>query len=385
MKIYAYEVRQDEMDYFKEYEKKYGVSVVLNHQVPTLENADNVDGCIGVTILGQGDINAKLLDKWYDLGIRYVSSRTIGLNHIDLEHAREIGIQVCNAKYPPNGVAEFALMLLLMCMRNYKQALWRGQVNDYSLSGLQGKELHDLTVGVMGTGNIGRTFVQLNAKYPPNGVAEFALMLLLMCMRNYKQALWRGQVNDYSLSGLQGKELHDLTVGVMGTGNIGRTFVQLLSGFGCRILAYDLHENEDVKKYATYVDKDTLLKESDAISLHLPLFESTYHLINKETIQKMKDNVILINCSRGELIDTEDIIEAIESKKIGALGLDVIEGEEGITHIDHRSDILSNKNMAYLHQFPNVIMTQHMAFYTNTAVKNMVKSGIKGIIEMANQ
>lgn len=206
MKIYAYEVRQDEMGYFKEYEKKYGVSVVLNHQVPTLENADNVDGCIGVTILGQGDINAKLLNKWYDLGIRYVSSRTIGLNHIDLEHAREIGIQVCNAKYPPNGVAEFALMLLLMCMRNYKQALWRGQVNDYSLSGLQGKELHDLTVGVMGTGNI------------------------------------------------------------------GRTFVQLLSGFGCRILAYDLHENEDVKKYATYVDKDTLLKESDAMSLHLPLF-----------------------------------------------------------------------------------------------------------------
>ena len=106
----------------------------------------------------------------------------------------------------------------------------------------------------------------------------------------------------------------------MGTGNIGRTFVQLLSGFGCRILAYDLQENEDVKKYATYVDKDTLLKESDAISLHLPLFKSTYHLINKETIQKMKDNVILINCSRGELIDTEDIIEAIESKKIGALG-----------------------------------------------------------------
>lgn len=105
MKIYAYEVRQDEMGYFKEYEKKYGVSVVLNHQVPTLENADNVDGCIGVTILGQGDINAKLLNKWYDLGIRYVSSRTIGLNHIDLEHAKEIGIQVCNVKYPPNGVA----------------------------------------------------------------------------------------------------------------------------------------------------------------------------------------------------------------------------------------------------------------------------------------
>ena len=342
MKIYAYEVRQDEMDYFKEYEKKYGVSVVLNHQVPTLENADNVDGCMGVTILGQGDINAKLLDKWYDLGIRYVSSRTIGLNHIDLEHAKEIGIQVCNAKYPPNGVAEFALMLLLMCMRNYKQALWRGQVNDYSLSGLQGKELHDLTVGVMGTGNIGRTFVQL--------LSGFGCRILWI----KNEFIYLKNKHFYCLDDYID---HFITV----------------------------HENEDVKKYATYVDKDTLLKESDAMSLHLPLFESTYHLINKETIQKMKDNVILINCSRGELIDTEDIIEAIESKKIGALGLDVIEGEEGITHIDHRSDILSNKNMAYLHQFPNVIMTQHMAFYTNTAVKNMVKSGIKGIIEMANQ
>lgn len=319
MKIYAYEVRQDEMDYFKQYEKEYHVDVILNHQVPTLENADNVDGCEGVTILGQGNINAKLLDKWYKHGVRYVSTRTIGLNHIDLEHAKKIGIEVCNVKYPPNGVAEFALMLLLMCLRNYKQALWRGQVNDYSLSGLQGKELHDLTVGVVGTGNI------------------------------------------------------------------GRTFIKLLSGFGCKILAYDVYENDETKKYAQYVDLDTLLKESDAISLHIPLLEDTYHLINKETIKKMKNHVVLINCSRGELIDTEDIIEAIENKKVGALGLDVIEGEEGIAHIDHRSDILSNKNMAYLHQFPNVIMTQHMAFYTNTAVENMVKNGIKGIVEMRNK
>ena len=261
MKIYAYEVRQDEMGYFKEYEKKYGVSVVLNHQVPTLENADNVDGCIGVTILGQGDINAKLLNKWYDLGTRYVSSRTIGLNHIDLEHAKEIGIQVCNAKYPPNGVAEFALMLLLMCMRNYKQALWRGQVNDYSLSGLQGKELHDLTVGVMGTGNI------------------------------------------------------------------GRTFVQLLSGFGCRILAYDLHENEDVKKYATYVDKDTLLKESDFLSLHCPLSDLSRNFIDKEAFRKMKKTAVLINVARGPVVNNSDLYEALVAGEIQAAGLDVLEKE----------------------------------------------------------
>ncbi len=200
-----------------------------------------------------------------------------------------------------------------------------------------------------------------------NGVAEFTVMLLLICLRQYKHASWRGQVNDYSLAGLQEKELHDLTVGV-----IGRTFIKIIQGIGCKVLAYDVHQNEKVKQYATYVDLDTLYHGADVISLHVPLLDSTYHMINKESISRMKDQVIIINCSRGGLIDTEAIIETVENKKIGALDLDAIEDEEGSTHIDHRSDIIANKNMAYLHQFPNVIMAQHMAFYTNTAVKWLI-------------
>lgn len=316
MKICAYEVREDEKQAFKEISESLSIETELHGEVPTLENALLAKGCQGVTILGQGDINALLLDRWRELGIRYISTRTIGYNHIDVAYAKKIGMKVCNVSYPPSGVAEFTVMLMLLCLRNYKQALWRGQVNDFSLNGLQGKELGDLTVGVMGTGRI------------------------------------------------------------------GAAVVKLLSSFGCRILAYSIPENQELKQYAEYVDQETLYSQSDIITLHVPLLESTYHVVNEETIGRMKDGVILINCARGELLDTGVLIRGIESGKIGALGLDVMEGETGITHVDHRIDILSNQQMAYLRQFPNVVMTPHMAFYTDTAVRFMVQCGIKGIFEM---
>ena len=132
-----------------------------------------------------------------------------------------------------------------------------------------------------------------------------------------------------------------------------------------------------------YVDLDRLLAESDVITLHVPLLESNYHMINRDTIAKMKDGVILVNCSRGELADLEALVEGIESEKLGALGMDTSEGEEGIIHEDHRVDILANRNWFYLHQFRNVIMTQHMAFYTDAAVESMVDCGIRGICRMA--
>lgn len=317
MKVYAFEVRMDEQEYMKVFSESLGIEVTMSEAVPSVENADLVKGYEGVTILGQGNINAELLDCWKAEGVRYISTRTIGYNHIDVAHANKIGIKVCNANYAPNGVADFTVMLMLMCLRNYKQAMWRGQVNDFSLEGLQGREMRSLTVGIMGTGRIG-----------------YAVM-------------------------------------------------KNLSGFGCKILAYDVYENEKVKEYATYVDLDTFYRECDIISLHMPLLESTYHIINKESISRMKDGVMIINCARGELADTEALIKGIESCKIGALGLDVVEREEGIAHVDHRVDILSNRNMAYLRQFRNVVMTQHFGFYTDEAVKSMVECGLKGIVEMS--
>lgn len=316
MKIYAYEVREDEIEFFEEMQKELHVEIILSEEVPSLRNANAVKGCEGITILGQGNINEELLECWKQLGVKYLSTRTIGYNHIDLKYAEKAGIKVCNANYPPTGVADFTIMLILMCLRNYKQAMWRGQVNDFSLKGLLGREMKDLTIGIMGTGRIGYTV-----------------------MKN-------------------------------------------LTGFGCKLLAYDVYENEQVKELAEYVDMDTIFRECDVISLHLPLLDSTYHIINKETINRMKDGVIIINCARGELADMDAMIKGIERGKIGALGLDVVEGEEGITHVDHRIDILSNRHMAYLRQFRNVVMTPHMAFYTDAAVESMVRCGIQGITDM---
>lgn len=316
MKICAYEVREDEKKDFARMAEKLQVEIELHDEVPGPDTAALAEGCEGVTMLGMGKINKELLDMWKSMGVQCISTRTIGYNHIDTDYAKEIGMQVCNAAYPPSGVAEFTLMLMLMCLRNYKQSLWRGQVNDFALQGLQGKEIGSMTVGVIGTGKIG------------------------------------AQVIKY------------------------------LIGFGCRILAYDMYPNAALKDVVEYVELDELFAKADMITLHTPLLDSTYHLVNAETIAKMKDGVVLINCARGELMDTTALIEGIESGKIGALGLDVVEGERGIAHEDHRIDILSNQQMAYLRQFRNVTMTPHMAFYTDVAVSHMVECGVAGLVEM---
>lgn len=317
MKIMVYEVRADERAELERQSRALGVELTLSEEVPTAENAALAAGCEGVSILGQGRIDAPLLDAYKALGVEYLSTRTIGYDHIDLDHARAIGLRVCNASYAPNGVADFTVMMILMCLRHYKQALWRGQVNDFSLTGLQGREMKDLTIGIIGTGRIGAQVI-----------------------RN-------------------------------------------LSGFGCRILAYDLRQNPAVEPLVTYVDFETLLAQSDVISLHMPLLDSNRHIIDRAAIARMKDGVVIVNCSRGELADIEALIEGIETEKIGALGMDTAEGDEGIIHADHRVDILSNRNWFYLHQFRNVIMTQHMAFYTDAAVSSMVRCGIEGLCQMA--
>lgn len=317
MKICVYNLRDDEKKYFRFWEKNLPVELVVSEEDPSDDNLTLVQDCEGVSVLGQTRIESDLLDIWKASGVKYLSTRTIGYDHINIEYAKKIGLRVCNVRYSPNGVADFTIMLMLMCLRNYKQALWRGQVNDFSLFGLQGREMKSMTVGVMGTGNI------------------------------------------------------------------GRVVIQDLEGFGCRILAYDVHQNDWTREHAAYVSLDQLFAESDIITLHLPLLDSTKHIINESNICKMKDGVVIINCARGELADLNALIKGIESTKIGALGLDVIEGEEGIAHVDHRVDIISNQKMAYLRQFRNVVMTQHMAFYTEEAVNDMVKYGLSGILDMA--
>lgn len=319
MKIAVYSLRDDEKEVLEKQKRNLKVEIEQTQEEPSLENINLLKDCKGVSVLGQTMLGKELLDAWKKGGIQYISTRTIGYNHIDVSYARKIGLRVCNANYAPNGVADFTVMMILMSLRNYKQALWRGQVNDYSLFGLRGREMRSLTIGVMGTGRI------------------------------------------------------------------GQTVLRALSGFGCRLIAYDVYQNDETKKYAEYLPLEEFYKQADVISLHMPLLESTRHIINSESIQQMKDQVIIINCARGELVDLDAAIEGIESCKIGALGLDVVEGEEGITHMDHRVDIIANQKMAYLRQFRNVIMTPHMAFYTEEAVESMMECGIAGILEMSEK
>lgn len=318
MKIYAFEVSDYEIEYFKQMERALNVSIELFSGSMDFGNLPDFEEGAGVCVLALREYHKEELDILKEAGVKYFSTRTVGYNHVDVAYAKEIGLHVCAGAYPPNGVADYTVMMILLCLRKYKQALWRTQVNDFSLDGLMGRELKDLTIGILGTGKIGSCVA-----------------------RN-------------------------------------------LSGFGCKLIAYDQYENESIKDIVTYMDLEDIYKEADVITLHMPLFDSTYHIINDETISKMKDGVILINCARGALMDTESLIRNIENEKIGALGLDCIETEEGIIHHNLRTEIFSNRQMAYLRQFKNVVHTQHMAFFTDCAIESMVESGIKGIIDMAS-
>ena len=223
-----------------------------------------------------------------------------------------------------------------------------------------------------------------NVDYPPNGVANFAIMLMLMSLRKAGHILKRGEAQDYSLQGKIGRDISTCTVGVIGTGRIGRTVLKHLSGFGCELLAYDLYPNDEVKKIAEYVPLETLLAESDVITLHTNATEENHHLIDTKAIESMKPGVTIINTARGKLIDSDALIAGLESGKIGAAGLDVLENENGLFYFNHMGDALQNRELAMLRSFPNVIFTPHTAFYTDVNVASMVESAFKAVRAMAD-
>jgi D-lactate dehydrogenase len=312
-KILAYSHRKDETEYFKKFSEKYNVEVVLCDKDPSMETAQLAKGFDCISIITT-KINAELLEGFYKVGVKYISTRTIGYEHIDIKKAKELGI---------------------------------------------------------GVGNV---------MYSPNSVADYTIMLILMAIRKVKFIIDKSNLQDYTLQGVQGKELPNLTVGVIGTGRIGQTVIKHLSGFGSKILAYDVYENEIVKGYAEYVDLDTLLKNSDVITLHIPSTEKNHHMINKESIKLMKDGVTIINTARGSLIHTEELIKGIEEGKIGGVALDVIEYESKLYYKDLKGKILDNRYLNILRAFPNVILTPHTAFYTDQAVSDMVENSIKSCV-----
>lgn len=217
--------------------------------------------------------------------------------------------------------------------------------------------------------------------YSPYAVAEYSLALMLSLNRKIHRAYWRTRDGNFSLNGLMGFDMHGKTIGIIGTGKIAKILIRLLTGFGMRILAYDLYPD---MKFAgeegiSYVSLDELYRESDIISLHCPLTDQTKYMIDKDSIDKMKEGVMIINTGRGQLINTNDLIEGLKEKKIAAAGLDVYE-EEGEYFYEDKSDkIIDDDVLARLLSFNNVIVTSHQAFFTKEALHNIAETTLQNI------
>jgi len=314
MKIYFYEVKDYEKEFVQTLNGEYGYEIIgVTSEPLTMENVGNCLGCDAVSTLGFSRCDAEMMKLLACHGTKYLATRTVGFNHVDLASARENGITV------------------------------------------------------------------LHADYDSTNVADFTVMLMLMVIRKCKVAVMRTVVNNFSLDGIMGKDLCNMTVGIIGTGKIGTSVIKNLSGFGCKILCNDKFQNKTAGQYAEYCSLEKIYSECDIISLHMPLFEENFHMINAQTISKMKKGVIIINTARGGLIDTEALISAVESGQVGGVGLDTVEGEEGICHNDIKAEVVDRKNFFYLKQFPNVIYTPHIGFFTEEAVYQMTESAFKGI------
>ncbi len=220
--------------------------------------------------------------------------------------------------------------------------------------------------------------------YSPEAVAEHAMALALSANRRIHKAYAKVRNNDFSLSGLLGWNLFNGTAGIVGTGRIGAAMARICKGFGMTVLAFDTYENPALKDLVTYVTLDELLTRSDLISLHCPLFPATYHMINRETIAKMKDTAILVNTSRGALIDTEALIEALKAKKFSAVGLDVYEDEDELVYENHFSDVITNETVPRLLMFPQVVITSHQAFFTREALQAIAVTTMENVYAFEN-
>jgi D-lactate dehydrogenase len=214
---------------------------------------------------------------------------------------------------------------------------------------------------------LGVTIARVPA-YSPHAVAEHAIGLMLALNRRIHRAHARVREGNFSLDGLLGFDLYGKTVGIIGTGRIGAITAQILSGFGCRVLLNDIQRNEALSSTGSYVELDTLLAESDVISLHCPLTPETNHLINQETLAKTKPGVMLINTSRGALVDAAAAIEALKTGQLGFLGLDVYEEESDLFFRDLSDRVIQDDTFARLQTFPNVLITGHQAFFTAEAM-----------------
>lgn len=219
--------------------------------------------------------------------------------------------------------------------------------------------------------------------YSPEAVAEHAMALALAANRRLYKAYNKVRENDFSLSGLMGFNFYEKTAGIIGTGKIGAAMCRICHGFGMKVIAYDVYENPALKDFVEYVSLEKLLSDSDVISLHCPLMDSTYHLVNIDTIRQMKDGVILVNTSRGALVKTDDLIEGIRMHKFAGVGLDVYEEETNNVFEDRSDEILEHSTTARLLSFPNVMITSHQGFFTREALNAIAGTTLQNALDYA--
>lgn len=265
-------------------------------------------------------------------------------------------------------------------------------VNDY-VNAEMIEELYEMNVKAILLRSAGFNHVDVKAaedkiavlrvpSYSPEAVAEFAMAMLLTVNRLTHKAYNRTREFNMSLNGLMGMDLFEKTAGVVGTGKIGQAMIRILNGFQMRVLCYDPFPVKGLD--AEYVSLEELLRQSDVVSLHCPLTSATRHMINKDSIKNMKDGVYLVNTSRGGLINTDDLIDAMLERKFGGVGLDVYEEEEGVFYEDRSNEIITDDNLARLMTFPNVLVTSHMGFFTKEAMQAIAHTTLENAYALEN-
>lgn len=306
---------QSEAKLVRKLAPRLGITPTITSSALAEDTVELASGNRCISIDHKTYITNSVLRTLAQLGVKYISTRSAGQNHIDVDFAKSIGIVVGNVTYSPDSIADYTLMLILMALRNAKSTITRAHRHDFTLS------------------------------TPP------------------------------------GKELRDMTVGVIGTGRIGAAVINRLRGFGCHVVAYDHHP----KALMEYVSLDELLSRSDIVTLHTPLTASTHHLLDQDRIARMRPDAFIINTGRGALIDTEALLAALQNHQLGGAVLDVIEDEEDLFYIDHQHTPITNDLLRRLQELPNVIITPHVAYYTEHALHDMVEHSLANCLKFEKE
>ncbi len=319
MKIAFFDTKPYDKPAFDAYGRAHGVEFKYYETKLTEDTVELAHGCDGVCVFVNDTVNASVIDRLVQMGITTVALRCAGFNNVDMQYAH------------------------------------------------------------------GRVHVLRVPAYSPYAVAEHTMAMLLTSVRRIHKAYIRTRDFNFSLVGMTGFDLHGKTVGVIGTGRIGRVFIDICRGFGMRVLAYDKYPSEGVADgdRVRYVDLDTLFRESDILSLHCPLNEDTYHIIDAAALEKCKKGVVLLNTSRGALVDAEALLAAIKSRKVGAACLDVYEEESDFFFEDFSGHILEDDTLARLISMPNVIVSSHQAFLTEEALANIAEITVENLVTFA--